>query len=257
MTAPLLQLDGVSKRFGGVAAVQNVTADIHAGEIVGLIGPNGAGKTTLVNVITGVHRATSGTVKFEGQDVTAQRPFEAARRGLSRTFQIVQPFPEMTVRENVAAAALFAAGAESRAVAMRDADEQLEFVGLKPLASEPARSLTLPNRKRLELAKSLAMKPRMLLLDEVNAGLNPSEIDRALDLIRAIAARGVTIVIIEHLMKVVLGLSQRVLVLHHGELVAEGTPDEIVADDRVIEAYLGDRFAKRGKPADDLAETAP
>lgn len=249
MTAPLLELTDVSKRFGGVSAVQNVTTTIHAGEIVGLIGPNGAGKTTLVNVVTGAHRASGGAVKFEGEDVTAQKPFQAARRGLSRTFQIVQPFPAMTVRENVAAAALFAGGSESRTVAMRDADAQLEFVGLMPLAGEPARSLTLPNRKRLELAKSLAMKPKMLLLDEVNAGLNPSEIDQALDLIRAIAANGVTIVIIEHLMKVVLGLSHRVLVLHHGELVAEGTPDEIVQDDRVIEAYLGDRFAKRGQAA--------
>ncbi len=184
-------------------------------------------------------------VRFEGADVTAQKPFEAARSGLSRTFQIVQPFPQMTVRENVAAAAMFAGRAPSRAKAMAAAEERLAFVGIQDLADQPASALTLPNRKRLELAKSLAMKPKMLLLDEVNAGLNLTEIDEALRLIREIAAAGVTIVIIEHLMKVVLGLSQRILVLHHGELVAAGTPQEIVEDDRVIEAYLGDRFAKR------------
>jgi len=249
MTTPLLELEGVSRSFGGIKAVQNVSARIYPGEIVGLIGPNGAGKTTLVNVVTGVHRATAGVVRFQGEDVTGQKPYQAARRGLSRTFQIVQPFPAMTVRENVAAAAMFAGRAAGKAEAMAEAEARLAFVGLGDLIDRPASALTLPNRKRLELAKSLAMKPQMLLLDEVNAGLNPSEIDEALRLIREIAAAGVTIVIIEHLMKVVLGLSQRILVLHHGELVAAGTPQEIVEDDRVIEAYLGDRFAKRRQEA--------
>ncbi len=245
MSAPLLELTNISRHFGGIRAVQNVSARIEPGEIVGLIGPNGAGKTTLVNVITGAHRATSGDIRFMGEPVTNQQPYQAARRGLSRTFQIVQPFPAMTVRENVAAGALFAGKAASRKAAMDAAEAHLNFVGLGALVDAPASTLTLPNRKRLELAKSLAMRPRMLLLDEVNAGLNLSEIDEALRLIREIAAGGVTIIIIEHLMKVVLGLSQRVLVLHHGELTAEGTPDEIVNDERVIEAYLGDRFAKR------------
>ncbi|MEO1102338.1 MAG: ABC transporter ATP-binding protein [Pseudomonadota bacterium] len=241
----LLRLENIAKSFGGVRAVNDVSFNLAEGEIVGLIGPNGAGKTTLVNLITGVHPASAGKVFFEGKDVTRQRPFEAARRGLARTFQIVQPFPNMTVVENVAAGALFGGSAGSRAQATEAALQELDFVGLAPLADTPAASLTLPNRKRLELAKSLAMRPRVLLLDEVNAGLNSAEIDGALDLIRQIAARGVTILIIEHLMKVVLSISQRVLVLHHGELIAEGEPHAVVEDETVIEAYLGAKFAER------------
>ena len=227
---------------------------VNEGEIVGLIGPNGAGKTTLVNLITGVFPASSGSVVYRGDDVTNQRPFQAARRGLARTFQIVQPFPAMTVLENVVAGSLFAGAAGSRAQAEADALSHLEFVGLADLARRPAASLTLPSRKRLELAKSLAMKPKVLLLDEVNAGLNTSEIDQALALIRAIAARGVTIIIIEHLMKVVLSLSQRILVLHHGELISSGDPQSVVNDPKVIEAYLGSKFAARQK---QLAGAAP
>jgi branched-chain amino acid transport system ATP-binding protein len=245
----VLEVRGLTKRFGGVAAVNNVSFSLggagQKGEIVGLIGPNGAGKTTLINVITGVHGASSGQVMFEGRDVTRQRPFQSARGGLARTFQIVQPFPEMTVLENVAAGALFAGGAPTRREADRVALEHLEFVGLAHEAKRPAASLTLPSRKRLELAKSLAMKPRLLMLDEVNAGLNTGEIDRALELMRAIAARGITIMIVEHLMKVVFSLCQRVLVLHHGELIAEGAPREVAGDARVVEAYLGHKFAAR------------
>ena len=242
---PILELQGLGKTFGGIRAVSNVSFQLGEGEIVGLIGPNGAGKTTLVNLVTGAHRASSGRVLFKGEDVTRQQPFEAARRGLARTFQIVQPFPEMSVAENVAAGALFGGAAPSRAAAMDAALGELHAVGLGPLADTPASSLTLPNRKRLELAKSLAMRPSVLLLDEVNAGLNGAEIDGALSLIREIAARGITIVIIEHLMKVVLSISQRIIVLHHGELIAEGAPHTVVEDPRVIEAYLGARFAER------------
>lgn len=241
----VLEVDNVSKAFGGIKAVNGVTFALEEGEIVGLIGPNGAGKTTLVNLITGVHRPTSGHIVFKGEDVTRQRPFEAARRGLARTFQIVQPFPAMTVVENVAAGALFGGTATSKRAALEEARADLAFVGLENLADTPASSLTLPGRKRLELAKSLAMKPKVLLLDEVNAGLNPAEIDTALELIRAIAARGITILIIEHLMKVVLSISTRILVLHHGELIAEGEPQAVVNDPHVIEAYLGAKFAKR------------
>ncbi len=244
---PIVRLAGVSKSFGGIHAVQNVSFELNQGEIVALIGPNGAGKTTLVNVMTGVYPANSGEILCDGLDVTRQRPFQAARRGIARTFQIVQPFPQMTVAENVAAGALFAGKAVNRSAAERDAMEHLAFVGLAELARSPAASLTLPNRKRLELAKSLAMKPRVLLLDEVNAGLNPSEIDGALELIRKVSARGITIMIIEHVMKVVLSLSQRILVLHHGELISEGSPDQVVNDDKVIEAYLGTKFAARHK----------
>ncbi|MFV0245056.1 MAG: ABC transporter ATP-binding protein [Qingshengfaniella sp.] len=244
MTA-ILELKNVSRQFGGIRALNDVSFSLHEGEIVALIGPNGAGKTTLVNAITGVHRPSSGQVFFEGQDVSRQKPFQAARRGLARTFQIVQPFPKMTVLENVAASALFGGVPESIAQAHDHALAELEFVGLAHIADTPAASLTLPNRKRLELAKSLAMGPKVLLLDEVNAGLNATEIDGALDLIRRIAARGVSILIIEHLMKVVLSLSSRVLVLHHGELIAEGPPQEMVHDRKVIEAYLGPKFAER------------
>ena len=247
MSETLLQVDNLSKSFGGVQAVKDVSFTLAEGEIVGLIGPNGAGKTTLVNLVTGVFPASGGSVVFHGEDVTRQRPFQAARRGLARTFQIVQPFPAMTVLENVVAGALFAGAAGSRAQAEAEALSHLAFVGLAAEALRPAASLTLPSRKRLELAKSLAMKPKVLLLDEVNAGLNTSEIDQALALIRAIAARGVTILIIEHLMKVVLSLSQRILVLHHGELISAGTPQEVINDPRVIEAYLGSKFAERQK----------
>ncbi|AMN41115.1 ABC transporter ATP-binding protein [Rhodoplanes sp. Z2-YC6860] len=241
----ILVAERVSRNFGGIRAIDDLSFALNQGEIVALIGPNGAGKTTLVNLLTGVLRPSSGHIRFEGFDVTAQRPFEAARRGLARTFQIVQPFPRMSVLENVAAAALFGGKQESVAAAMDVARQQLEFTGLTAFADRPASALTLAGRKRLELAKSMATNPKVLMLDEVNAGLNSGEIDGALKLIRQIAERGVTILIIEHLMKVVLSLAQRVLVLHHGQLIAEGSAQDMVRDPRVIEAYLGEKFAKR------------
>jgi branched-chain amino acid transport system ATP-binding protein len=241
-TAPILELTGVTRRFGGLRAVSGVDLAVQPGEVIGLIGPNGAGKTTLVNVITGVHRATTGTVRFAGEDITRLRPYEVARRGIARTFQIVQPFPEMTVAENVAAAAMFAGAARYGSEANAQALEHLRFVGLADMAEKRAASLTLAMRKRLELAKGLAMRPKVLLLDEVNAGLNATEVDHALRLIRSIAARGITVLIIEHLMKVVLTLCTRIVVLHHGELIATGDPAGIVKDTRVIQAYLGRRY---------------
>jgi branched-chain amino acid transport system ATP-binding protein len=252
MSTTILVADRVSQRFGGIQAVNDVSFALKEGEIVALIGPNGAGKTTLVNMMTGVHRPTDGRIRFKGDDVTDQRPFEAARRGIARTFQIVQPFPRMSVLENVAAGALFGGAKPSVADALAAAREQLEFMELAPFADRPASALTLAGRKRLELAKSMAMQPKLLLLDEVNAGLNSGEIDGALTLIRKIAARGVTILIIEHLMKVVMSLASRVLVLHHGQLIAEGGPAEIVKDRRVIEAYLGEKFARRVAAAGGL-----
>ena len=242
---PILKVTSVARSFGGIVAVRDVSFELAAGEIVGLIGPNGAGKTTLINLITGVYPANSGSIVFDGTDVTGQKPFQAARRGIARTFQIVQPFPEMTVLQNVTAGALFARQSGSSTNAVEESREHLKFVGLADLAETPAASLTLPNRKRLELAKSLAMRPRLLLLDEVNAGLNPTEISGALDLIRDISARGITIVIIEHLMKGVFSLSHRILVLHHGELISGGLPNEVAKDERVVEAYLGSKFAER------------
>jgi branched-chain amino acid transport system ATP-binding protein len=244
MTA-ILVAEKLSRNFGGIQAIDDLSFALNEGEIVALIGPNGAGKTTLVNLLTGVVRPSSGRIRFEGEDVTAQRPFQSARRGLARTFQIVQPFPKMTVLENVAAGALFGGERPSVAEAMAVARQQLEFTELASFADRPASALTLAGRKRLELAKSLAMGPKVLMLDEVNAGLNSSEIDGALRLIRRIAERGVTILVIEHLMKVVMSLAGRVLVLHHGKLIAEGSAANMVRDKNVIEAYLGEKFARR------------
>jgi branched-chain amino acid transport system ATP-binding protein len=246
MTAgDLLQLQGVTRQFGGLRALSSVTLAVGRGEIIGLIGPNGAGKTTLVNVVTGVHRASAGRVLFESEDITRLKPYQAARRGIGRTFQVVQPFPELTVIENVAASALFAGSAPGMPTARKQALEHLAFVGLEAMAERDASALTLAMRKRLELAKGLAMNPKLLLLDEVNAGLNNVEIDQALALIRAVAARGVTILIIEHLMKVVLSVCTRIAVLHHGELISVGSPSEVVADPRVVQAYLGKRYGAK------------
>jgi branched-chain amino acid transport system ATP-binding protein len=244
MTA-LLTLDNVSRRFGGLNAVDGVSFSVDKGEIVGLIGPNGAGKTTLINLITGVHPATAGRVRFEDNDITRARPYQIARLGLARTFQIVQPFPKMTVVDNVAAGALFCGHAGSVREAQDIAREHLTFTGLADIAEQPAASLTLARRKRLELAKSLAMRPRLLMLDEVNAGLNQMEVDDALAIIRKIAEQGVTIIVIEHLMKVVLSISHRLVVLHHGQLIAQGAPRDVVNDQRVIEAYLGSKYATK------------
>lgn len=242
MTA-LLELRNASRRFGGLNAVNNVSFTVAEGEVLGLIGPNGAGKTTLINLITAVHPATGGSVHFDGRDITRMRPYQIARLGLARTFQVVQPFPKMTVLENVAAGAMFAGKADSLRDAFAQAREHLVFTGLSESAEKPAATLTLAQRKRLEVAKSLAMKPQLLMLDEVNAGLNPAEIDEALRMIRKVAEQGVTIIVIEHLMKVVLSISQRIVVLHHGQLIAEGEPNAVLRDARVIEAYLGSKFA--------------
>ncbi len=245
----LLQIHGVSKRFRGLLALDDVSLEIDAGEVIGLIGPNGAGKTTLVNVISGVHRPDGGRLTFAGQRIDGLRPDLIARRGIARTFQIVQPFPRMTALENVAAAALFAGGAGSLQEARQRAEEALAFCGLAGEAHKPASTLPVASRQRLELAKSLAQRPKLLLLDEVNAGLNATEVDHAIALIRAIAAQGITVLVIEHLMKVVTRVCGRVVVLHQGRRIADGSVGDVMADPQVVEAYLGSGYARRMREA--------
>ncbi len=241
----LLELKGVTKRFGGVAALSGVTFDVGPGEILGVIGPNGAGKTTLLNCVSGVYQPDAGTIAFDGTVISGMAPHRVARLGVGRTFQVVKPFTSMTVRENAAVGALFGASRLRPAKAFAAADEVLELVGMFGKRLQPVGSLTIPDRKRLEVARALATRPRLLLLDEVMAGLNAVEIDEALDMVRSVHRSGVTIVLIEHVMRVVVGVCQRVVVLHFGETLAEGPPDEVLRDPRVVEAYLGERYARR------------
>jgi branched-chain amino acid transport system ATP-binding protein len=243
----LLELDGVSKRFGGVAALTGVSFQVQPDEILGIIGPNGAGKTTLLNCISGVYRLDGGRITFDGTPLQGMAPHAIARLGVGRTFQVVKPFASMTVRENAAIGGLFGSAQARMApqAAFAWADEVLELVGLAAKAGSKVGSLTIPDRKRLEVARALATKPRLLLLDEVMAGLNPVEVDAALEVVRRIRASGVTIVLIEHVMRVVVGVCTRAVVLHMGQLLAEGAPEEVLRDRRVIEAYLGEKYARR------------
>ena len=241
----ILRLDAVSRRFSGLQALRDVTFGINKGEVLGLIGPNGAGKTTLINTICGVTPANSGRILFLGQDITGIKTYQAARLGLSRTFQIVQPFAEFTALDNVAAAALFSQTGESLKSAREEARAHLAFVGLEAQAGQSAATLTLAMRKRLELAKALAMRPKLLFLDEVNAGLNSAEVERATSLIHRLAADGITIVMVEHLMKVVLNVCTRIVVLHNGMVIADGAPRDVINNPAVVDAYLGQQYAKR------------
>ena len=240
----LLEVQGLSVRFGGLSALDDICVTAEQGEILGLIGPNGAGKTTFINAVSGAVKAR-GTVRFGGRSIAGLRPYQIARLGIARTYQIVQPFPEMSALDNVAAGALFSGATPSLAQARKRAEAVLERVGLVREMRRAADELTLAQRKRLEVAKGLASSPRMLLLDEVNAGLDGTEIDDALRLIRSIAAEGVVVLLVEHLMRVVSGLCHRVIVLHHGRMIANGEPARVLAEESVIEAYLGRRYAKR------------
>ncbi|HIC89281.1 MAG TPA: ABC transporter ATP-binding protein [Anaerolineae bacterium] len=243
----ILEAREVTKHFGGLAAVEGVNMTLHRGEISGLIGPNGAGKTTFVNVVTSMLPITRGQVIYKGQDITAWPPHRIARIGIARTFQIVKPFRNMTVQANVAVGAMYGAGGQRRNTrqALERAEEVLEFVGLADEMHKQADQLTLAGLKRLELAKALALDPEVLFLDEVMAGLNPKEMESAMDLVRQINQKGVTILIIEHVMKAIVGVCQRVVVLHYGQKLTEGTPQEVLSDAKVIAAYLGEKFAQR------------
>ena len=245
----ILEARLVTKRFGGLAAVSDVSFDLAEGEILGLIGPNGSGKTTLVNVITGALPRTAGTVRFQGTEITGLPTHEIGRRGVSRTFQVVKPFRNLAVRENVMVGALFgkAGGARDLATARRRADEVLEFVGLAHRAESAAEGLNVPERKRMELARALAMRPTVLFLDEVMAGLNPAEIDAAVQLIKQVRDRGVSLIVIEHVMKAIRSLSDRIMVLYHGEKLTEGPPAEVLENPAVVSAYLGRRYAERSR----------
>jgi len=242
----LLQVLGVSKLFGGLQALQKVTFDLPEGQILGLIGPNGAGKTTLFNVINGVYTPEEGKVLFLGQDVTGRKPYDLAKLGMARTHQIVRPLAELSVRENVMVGACYGPKGFNLDAAAKVADEVLEFVGLAERAEQLAGSLNVAQKKRLELARALAARPKLLLLDEVLAGLNPSEIGEMVETIKRIRDQGVTILMIEHVMKAIMSVSDRIIVLDFGQLIAEGTPDEIANNERVQQAYLGDpKLAQR------------
>ncbi|NJC98791.1 MAG: ABC transporter ATP-binding protein [Anaerolineales bacterium] len=236
----LLSLQGVSKRFGGLQALSNVTFDLPEGQILGLIGPNGAGKTTLFNAINGVYPPEEGRIMFREKEITKARPYDHARMGMARTHQIVQPLNELSVRENVMVGACFGHEHQDLGNASKIADEVLEFVGLAPRADQLAGSLNVAQKKRLEMARALAARPYLLLLDEVLAGLNPSEIDSMVQTVLRIREQGITIIMIEHVMKAVMNVSDRILVLDYGVQIAEGSPEEIAKNEKVIEAYLGD-----------------
>jgi len=234
----LLEISGLTKRFGGLLAVSQFDLAVDSGEIVGLIGPNGAGKTTVFHLIAGFHAPTSGEIRFKGASLVGAKPHAICRRGLTRTFQIVQPFAGLTVIENVMVGAFNREG--DAGAARRSAQEIVDFVGLGPRRDDLARSLTLSDRKRLEIARGLATRPELLLLDEAMSGLNPTEIEAIIGLIRSIHARGVSLLIIEHVMQAIMALSHRLVVLHHGEKLAEGSPAAVASDQRVIDAYLGE-----------------
>jgi len=236
----MLTLERVTKRFGGLTAVREVSLEVRAGDLLGIIGPNGAGKTTLFNVIAGYYRPDEGRVLFDGHDVTGRPAHAISRLGLTRTFQIVKPFGNLSVRDNVMI------GAFTRLAGTREARAEAERVigicGLGPHADARARALPLGLRKRLEVARALATHPKLLLLDEVMAGLNPTELGGMIDLVRRLHADGLTLIVIEHVMAAMMRLAQRIVMLHHGERIAEGTPREIASDRRVIDAYLGEEF---------------
>lgn len=240
--AVLLKAVKVTKKFAGLTAVDSVDLEIREGEIVGLIGPNGAGKTTFFNSITGFYPATYGSVEFDGHDITKRTTYQNCKAGMTRTFQIVQPFGQLTSLENVMVGAFNRE--KSYAHAEKVAREMITFVGMEDKMNSIVADLTIGDQRKLEMARALATKPKLLLLDEVMAGLTPTEIEDCVELVRKIRTSGVTILMIEHIMAALMKLSDRVVVLDHGKLIAEGTPQEITQNERVIESYLGSAYKK-------------
>ena len=237
----ILEVKNLLKAFGGLVAIRDLNLAINKGEIVGLIGPNGSGKTTLFNLISGVLKPDKGEISFEGRDITGLKPHRVCQGGIARTFQLTKPFMQMTTLQNVMIGRTH--GSEP-VRSMRQAEEEceriLEFVGLGGKRSSLVATFGLVDRKRVEIARALATKPRLLLLDETMAGLNPSEMEDALRLVKAIGDSGITLIVVEHVMKVILDISSRLMVLNYGEKIAEGTPKEVVRNEKVVEAYLGE-----------------
>jgi branched-chain amino acid transport system ATP-binding protein len=236
----LLEVEGLTKYFGGLAATQDVNFYIKEREIVGLIGPNGAGKTTLFNLISGSFVPTAGIIKFKGEIISGLKPHQICRKGIARTFQLVELFRNMTVKENVLTASFFGFSEKrTTKVAEMEAMEILDFIGLSNLAGIIAKELSIANQKRLEIARALVTKPDLLLVDEAIAGLNPSEANETILLLREIRDRGITIFMIEHVMRAIMGISDRIIVLHHGNIICEGKAEEVSRNRKVIEIYLG------------------
>lgn len=236
----ILELKGVNKSFGGLKAVEDFNLSIEEGEILGLIGPNGAGKSTIFNCIAGVYPPTAGEIYFKGENITHQRPWDLCRKGLARTFQIVKPFSSRTVLYNVTVGAFATTG--KRAEAERRALKVLRLLHMQDVKDVRASTLTIAYLKRLEIARALATQPKLLLLDEVMAGLRPTEVDEMVKIIKELRESGVTIFVIEHIMRAIMALSDRIAVLHFGKKITEGTPKEVASDERVIKAYLGEEY---------------
>jgi branched-chain amino acid transport system ATP-binding protein len=238
---PILEGQSITKFFGGLAAVSNVDFHVDQGEIVGLIGPNGAGKTTLFNLISAALPLSSGEIRFKGQKLNGLKPHQICKMGIARTFQETKVFANMPVIQNVLVGASF--GSQDRVSgsdAAKEANQALEFVGLSAMSATPIKDLTLVDQKRTEVARALATKPELLLLDELMAGLTPTEVSEAMELVKKIRDTGITILMVEHVMKAIMGICGRIMALHHGEKIAEGTPQEIAANKKVIEIYLGE-----------------